>query len=105
MIQSPQMAKMRSTGKVTAASGDWIAEAKVRGDQAKGVAADMAREGKGSADMTVPENRQRLKMGEFPEGAAIIPNAFNRISPFTISPNKRSRCHATVVTKYAPDWE
>lgn len=46
--------------------------------------ADMAREGKGSADMTVPENRQRLKMGEFPEGAGIIPNAFNRIPGFNI---------------------
>ena len=46
--------------------------------------ADMAREGKGSADMTVPENRQRLKMGEFPEGAAIIPNPYNRIPGFTV---------------------
>ena len=46
--------------------------------------ADMAREGKGSADMTTPENRQRLKMGEFPEGAAIIPNSFNRIPGFNI---------------------
>jgi molybdopterin-biosynthesis enzyme MoeA-like protein len=46
--------------------------------------ADMAREGKGSADMTTPENRQRLKMGEFPEGAAIIPNAFNKIPGFNI---------------------
>ena len=46
--------------------------------------ADMAREGKGSADMTTPENRQRLKMGEFPEGAAIIPNSFNRIPGFNV---------------------
>jgi molybdopterin-biosynthesis enzyme MoeA-like protein len=46
--------------------------------------ADMASEGKGSADMTTPENRQRLKMGEFPEGAAIIPNSFNRIPGFSI---------------------
>ncbi|MGZ8255746.1 MAG: competence/damage-inducible protein A, partial [Burkholderiaceae bacterium] len=46
--------------------------------------ADMAREGKGSADMTHPENRQRLKMGEFPAGAAIIPNPFNRIPGFSI---------------------
>ena len=44
----------------------------------------MAREGKGSADMTTPENRQRLKMGEFPEGAAIIPNSFNRIPGFNV---------------------
>jgi molybdopterin-biosynthesis enzyme MoeA-like protein len=46
--------------------------------------ADMAREGRGSADMTLPENRQRLTMGEFPQGAAIIPNAFNRIPGFSI---------------------
>lgn len=46
--------------------------------------ADMAREGRGSADMTLPENRQRLKMGEFPVGARIIPNPFNRIPGFSI---------------------
>jgi molybdopterin-biosynthesis enzyme MoeA-like protein len=45
---------------------------------------DMAREGRGTADMTHPENRQRLKMGEFPAGAAIIPNPFNRIPGFSI---------------------
>ena len=47
--------------------------------------AEMAREGRGSADMTLPENRQRLKMGEFPEGSAIIPNPFNRIPGFEIA--------------------
>jgi molybdopterin-biosynthesis enzyme MoeA-like protein len=46
--------------------------------------ADMAREGRGSADMTLAENRQRLKMGEFPAGAGIIPNPFNRIPGFSI---------------------
>jgi molybdopterin-biosynthesis enzyme MoeA-like protein len=46
--------------------------------------ADMAREGKGSADMNLPENRQRLTMGEFPQGSAIIPNPFNRIPGFSI---------------------
>jgi molybdopterin-biosynthesis enzyme MoeA-like protein len=46
--------------------------------------ADMAREGRGSADMTLPENRQRLTMGEFPKGADIIPNPFNRIPGFSI---------------------
>lgn len=45
---------------------------------------EMAREGRGEADMSSPENRQRLKMGEFPAGAAIIPNPFNRIPGFTI---------------------
>lgn len=45
--------------------------------------AEMAREGKAiSADMTLPENRQRLRMGEFPAGASIIPNPYNRIPGF-----------------------
>lgn len=47
--------------------------------------AAMAAQGRGSADMSVPENRQRLKMGEFPAGAAIIPNPFNLIPGFEIS--------------------
>ena len=34
--------------------------------------------------MSHPENRQRLKMGEFPAGASIIPNPFNRIPGFAI---------------------
>ncbi len=46
--------------------------------------AEMARKGHGSADMTTAENQQRLKMGEFPTGAAIIPNPFNRIPGFSI---------------------
>ncbi|HQR22123.1 MAG TPA: molybdopterin-binding protein [Burkholderiaceae bacterium] len=46
--------------------------------------AQMAREGRGTADMTTPENRQRLTMGEFPRGAGIIPNPFNRIPGFSI---------------------
>ena len=46
--------------------------------------AEMAAEGRGSADMTTAENRQRLKMGEFPQGAAIIPNPFNRIPGFSV---------------------
>jgi molybdopterin-biosynthesis enzyme MoeA-like protein len=46
--------------------------------------ADMAREGKAPADMSLPENRQRLKMGEFPEGAQIVPNAYNRIPGFNV---------------------
>lgn len=45
---------------------------------------EMAREGRGSADMSLPENRQRLKMGEFPVGAEIVPNPFNRIPGFAI---------------------
>lgn len=43
-----------------------------------------ARDGRGSADMSTPENRQRLKMGEFPVGSEIVPNPFNRIPGFSI---------------------
>jgi molybdopterin-biosynthesis enzyme MoeA-like protein len=46
--------------------------------------AEMARKGQGSADMSTPENQQRLKMGEFPAGVSIIPNSFNRIPGFSI---------------------
>ena len=34
--------------------------------------------------MNLPENRQRLKMGEFPIGAGIVPNPFNRIPGFSV---------------------
>lgn len=47
--------------------------------------AEMAAEGRGSADMGTPENRQRLKMGEFPRGARIIANPFNRIPGFALA--------------------
>ena len=46
--------------------------------------ADMAAEGRGSADMSTPENRQRLRMGEFPRGARIIANPLNRIPGFAV---------------------
>jgi molybdopterin-biosynthesis enzyme MoeA-like protein len=45
---------------------------------------EMAAEGRGSADMGAAENQQRLKMGEFPLGARIIPNPFNRIPGFAV---------------------
>ena len=34
-------------------------------------------------DLNSPENLQRLKMGEFPQGARIIPNPFNKIPGFS----------------------
>jgi molybdopterin-biosynthesis enzyme MoeA-like protein len=46
--------------------------------------AELAAAGRGSADMTTAENRQRLTMGEFPAGAQIIPNPYNGIPGFTI---------------------
>ncbi len=45
---------------------------------------EMAAEGRGSSDMSTPENRQRLQMGEFPEGARIIANPYNRIPGFAV---------------------
>lgn len=47
--------------------------------------AEMAAEGRGTADMTRPENLQRLKMGEFPEGARLIPNNYNKIPGFNVA--------------------
>jgi molybdopterin-biosynthesis enzyme MoeA-like protein len=44
--------------------------------------AEMAAEGRGSPDMSLPENRQRLRMGEFPKGAKLIPNPYNKIPGF-----------------------
>jgi len=46
--------------------------------------AAMAEKGQGSADMTTPENQQRLQMGEFPEGSEIVPNPYNQIPGFWI---------------------
>jgi molybdopterin-biosynthesis enzyme MoeA-like protein len=47
--------------------------------------AEMAATGQAaSADMNRPENRQRLRMGEFPTGSGIIPNPFNQIPGFEI---------------------
>lgn len=34
--------------------------------------------------LDAPEHRQRLRMGEFPEGAAIIPNPYNQIPGFYV---------------------
>lgn len=43
-----------------------------------------AQQGQGSADMSLPENQQRLQMGYFPQGAEIVPNPFNKIPGFFI---------------------
>jgi molybdopterin-biosynthesis enzyme MoeA-like protein len=45
---------------------------------------EMAAEGRGSSDMSTPENQQRLRMGEFPAGARIVPNPYNRIPGFAV---------------------
>lgn len=45
---------------------------------------DNERKGRGSSDMSLPENQQRLQMGFFPQGAEIVPNSFNKIPGFFI---------------------
>ncbi len=47
--------------------------------------ADVAREAGKEPDYNAPDNAHRLKMGEFPRGAAIIPNPFNKIPGFSIA--------------------
>jgi molybdopterin-biosynthesis enzyme MoeA-like protein len=37
------------------------------------------------ADLRAPDNLQRLKMAEFPAGARLIPNPYNRIPGFTVA--------------------
>ncbi len=46
--------------------------------------AEMAAKGQGTADMSTPENQQRLQMGVFPAGCEIVPNPYNRIPGFFI---------------------
>lgn len=46
--------------------------------------ADVAREEGRVPDYGAPDNAHRLKMGEFPQGAEIIPNPFNKIPGFAI---------------------
>lgn len=47
--------------------------------------ADIAREAGKPAELDAAENLQRLKMGEFPQGATIIPNPYNKIPGFSIA--------------------
>jgi molybdopterin-biosynthesis enzyme MoeA-like protein len=37
------------------------------------------------AVLDLPENQHRLKMGEFPAGATIIPNSYNKIPGFSVA--------------------
>jgi molybdopterin-biosynthesis enzyme MoeA-like protein len=46
---------------------------------------ETAREAGQEADLAAPENLQRLKMAEFPQGATLIPNPYNRIPGFSIA--------------------
>jgi molybdopterin-biosynthesis enzyme MoeA-like protein len=47
-------------------------------------AADIAREAGKEPDLDAPDNLQRLKMGEFPQGAELVPNPYNKIPGFSV---------------------
>jgi len=46
---------------------------------------DTAREAGIEPDLDAPDNLQRLKMAEFPQGASLIPNPYNKIPGFTVA--------------------
>jgi molybdopterin-biosynthesis enzyme MoeA-like protein len=45
---------------------------------------ETAREAGKEPDLDAPENLQRLRMAEFPAGASLIPNPYNRIPGFSV---------------------
>jgi len=55
--------------------------------------ADVARETGIPVNLSAADNQHRLKMGEFPEGAAIIPNPFNKIPGFSVSNSSGRGAH------------
>jgi molybdopterin-biosynthesis enzyme MoeA-like protein len=54
---------------------------------------DVARETGKELDFDAPENLHRLKMGEFPQGADIIPNPFNKIPGFSVKNSSAQGAH------------
>lgn len=54
---------------------------------------DMARENGKPLNLSAAENQHRLKMGEFPQGAAIIPNPFNKIPGFSLGNGSGQGAH------------
>jgi molybdopterin-biosynthesis enzyme MoeA-like protein len=46
---------------------------------------EMARDAGVTLDMTAPDVLNRFKMGEFPRGAGIVPNPYNKIPGFSIA--------------------
>ncbi|RZI41303.1 competence/damage-inducible protein A [Herbaspirillum sp. HC18] len=49
---------------------------------------DIAREAGKEPDYTAPDMAHRFKMGEFPKGASIVPNPYNKIPGFAIQHGK-----------------
>jgi molybdopterin-biosynthesis enzyme MoeA-like protein len=54
---------------------------------------DAARESGKPVNLSAADNQHRLKMGEFPQGAAIIPNPFNKIPGFSVSNSSGHGAH------------
>lgn len=54
---------------------------------------DTAREEGIDADLASPDNLHRLKMAEFPQGAALIPNPYNKIPGFTVGQHPGGQHH------------
>jgi molybdopterin-biosynthesis enzyme MoeA-like protein len=54
---------------------------------------ETAREAGIEADLDAPDNLQRLKMAEFPAGATLIPNPYNRIPGFSIARDPAAAHH------------
>jgi molybdopterin-biosynthesis enzyme MoeA-like protein len=54
---------------------------------------ETAREAGQEADLNAPDNLQRLKMAEFPQGASLIPNPYNRIPGFSIARHPKAPHH------------
>jgi len=55
--------------------------------------ADTAREAGVTPNFDAPDNLHRLKMGEFPQGAAIIPNPYNKIPGFSLTNTSGTGAH------------
>lgn len=54
---------------------------------------DVARETGKPLNLSAADNQHRLKMGEFPQGAAIIPNPFNKIPGFSVGNSSGQGAH------------
>jgi molybdopterin-biosynthesis enzyme MoeA-like protein len=54
---------------------------------------ETAREVGIEADLDAPDNLQRLRMAEFPAGATLIPNPYNRIPGFTVARHPAAAHH------------
>ncbi|MDY7549051.1 molybdopterin-binding protein [Glaciimonas sp. CA11.2] len=66
--------------------------------------ADTAREAGLEPDYETPDNLHRLKMGEFPLGADIIPNPYNKIPGFSFKNKGKAPGQAQGIHHFAPGF-